>query len=78
MENSKPSIKFLTTNQAAAVIGCSPQQVRVLVRQGKLKHRRKKSAKNPVGYDLEIEQPSAKAYSKTIPKRGWPRGQKRK
>lgn len=71
-------VKLVTTNQAAAIIGCSPQQVRTLVRKGTLPSERVPSKRNPTGYDIRVPKSAAQAYSKRVPRRGWPRGVKRK
>lgn len=78
-EETEPEIKgrLLSTKEAAKLIGCSVNQVRHLVRKGKLKAKRVSSKRNPAGYDLQISQLSAKAYSKRIYARGWPRGVRR-
>lgn len=68
----------ITTNEAARIIGCSPQQVRTLARKGKLIWTKKESARNPKGYDMRIDKKDAERYAKTVPKQGWPRGVKRR
>ena len=73
-KDAKRSSPPITTNQAAIIIGCSPQQVRTLIRKGKIKAEKKKDVRNPAGYNLEVDKESVKLYAKTIPRQGWPRG----
>lgn len=70
--------KTVTSKEAAEIIGCSPQQVRTLIRNGKIPAKRKKNERNPAGYDLVILRTEAEKYSQTVPRRGWPRGIKRR
>jgi len=68
----------MTPRQAAQIIGCSPQQVRTLIRAGVLKARPIPSANNPAGYEWQVPRSEALRYAGAKPKRGWPRGKPRK
>lgn len=65
----------MTPSQAARVIGCSTQQVRTLIRSGKIKARKRKAE---FGYYYDITQEEAERYRDEKPDRGWPRGKARK
>lgn len=67
----KPA-QMITTNKAARIIGCSPQQVRTLLRKGALKG--KKTERD----EWKVEEEDAIRYSKVKIARGWPRGVARK
>jgi len=62
-------------NQAAAIIGCSPQQVRTLIRNGTLP-----ATKLAIlgGFVYEIAKKDVVRYARTPQKHGWPRGMPRK
>jgi len=63
----------VTATEAAALIGCSPAQVRVLIRTGKIKAIKRKM---PGGYYYVVSVAEAKRYRDTPQKHGgWPRGQ---
>lgn len=64
----------MTPTQAAKIIGCTPGQVRTLVRAGKIGATK---TKQPGGYYYEITPQEVKRYSKIV-NGGWPRGKKRK
>ena len=64
----------MTPRQAAALIGCSVSQVRVLCQKGILANRCRSI---PGGYYYDIDRGSAKAYRDTPQRQGFPRGQKR-
>lgn len=68
----------ITSKEAANIINCTPQHIRTLVRQGRLKAIKKPSTRNPSGYDYQVIKDSAKLYAKTVPLRGWPRGVSRR
>lgn len=67
---------MITVREASVRIGCSPQQVRTLIRSGKL---RAKKSPLPLGggYYYLIDERDVTKYSKTQ-LRGWPRGRSRK
>ena len=60
--------------QASRIIGCSPTQVRVLIRKKKIKavHR-----EMPGGYYYDVSLSEARRYRDTEQTGGWPRGQSR-
>ncbi len=62
----------MTPTQAAKLIGCSPQQVRTLIRTGRLK-----ATHLPSHYRCKyaISKAEAKRYRDAPQKQGWPRGQ---
>ena len=62
----------MTATQAARIIGCSPQQVRVLIRKGTIKATRWDM---PGGYYYDVSQVEAERYRDTEQTKGWPRGQ---
>ena len=62
----------MTPKEAAAIIGCSPQQVRTLIRSGRIKATQ---VKCPQGYYYNITRREAERYRDTPQKMGWPRGQ---
>jgi len=62
----------MTAKEAACVIGCSPQQVRVLIRKGAIQATRRKM---PGGYYYDVSQVEAERYRDTEQTKGWPRGQ---
>ena len=66
----------MTPEQAAKVIGCSPQQVRTLIRSGTIKASQRKTPWGSHYYDIEPRE--AKRYRDIPQGRGFPRGQKRK
>ena len=68
----------MTTSQAAKIIGCSPQHVRTLIRQGKLRADRRASTHNQHGYCYTIRLRDAERYRDKPQTRGYPRGRKRK
>ena len=61
----------MTPKQAAAVIGCSPQQVRTLIRTGVLKA----TKKSVTTYRYSISRREAERYRDKKQTKGWPRGQ---
>jgi hypothetical protein len=67
----------LTPSQAAEVIGCSPQQVRTLIRVGRLRARRVSTRNNQHGYRYTIALHDAELYRDTPQPKGYPRGRKR-
>jgi len=68
----------MTTKEAAEVIGCSPQQVRTLIRTGKLRATKNPSKNNQFGYEYAITKRTAERHRDNGPTRGWPRGTPRK
>lgn len=64
----------MSPTQAASIIGCTPQQVRTLIRTGKLKARKKPTTANQHGYLYEITEAEAVRVRDTEQTRGWPRG----
>jgi len=64
----------MTPKEAAAVIGCSVRQVRVLCQQGTLKSRRRSM---PGGFYYVLDPSSVQAYADAPQRQGYPRGQKR-
>jgi hypothetical protein len=65
----------MTPRQAAALIGCSVGQVRVLCKKGILTTIRRSV---PGGFYYDVDRQSAEAYRDAPQKQGYPRGQKRK
>ncbi len=65
----------MTATEAAKIIGCTPQQVRTLIRTKKIKAKR---IKYPGGYYYQIQRREALRYRNTPQTCGFPRGQKRK
>ncbi len=66
----------MTAKEAAKIIGCSPQQVRTLIRTKKL---RAKKEKTPWGsYCYTIKKREAICYRNKPQTSGYPRGQARK
>lgn len=65
----------MTVREAAALIGCSLQQVRTLVRSGILRAKKVPTDTNQHGYEYQLHHTSVLAYSKKPQKQGWPRGQ---
>ncbi len=64
----------MTPTEAAKIIGCTPQQVRTLIRTKKIKAKR---IKYPGGYYYQIERREAIRYRDIPQTSGFPRGQKR-
>lgn len=66
----------MTPKEAADYIGCSPQQVRTLIRRGKIKARKHKipGGRKP-GYCYLISKKEAERYRDAPQRQGWPRGQ---
>lgn len=63
-------------SEAAAVVGCTPHQIRNLVRTGILE-----ASKQPDGYGgyvYVLDEKAVQDYADQPQKKGWPRGQKRK
>lgn len=67
--------KMLTPSQAAAIIGCSDNNVRTLIKAGKLRGRVTSTPWGSVYYLVREE--DARAYASTVQTRGWPRGKAR-
>lgn len=65
----------MNVRQAAALIGCSTSQVRVLLRAGKIKGQKWETE---IGDYWTVDKKSAKQYRDTPQTHGFPRGQKRK
>ena len=63
----------VSVNRAAEIIGCSPQQVRTLLRINKLK-----GFKSEETREWEVLMKDATRYKKLNHRKGWPRGVKRK
>ena len=63
----------MTIKEAATVIGCSPQQVRHLIRSQKLAAIK---TVDPIGYGYfyNVRPASVKAYAAKPQLKGWPRG----
>lgn len=64
----------MTPRQAAAIIGCSPQQVRTLIRTGKIKATKRPTPTFP-GYCYSVSRREAERYRDKPQIKGWPRGQ---
>lgn len=62
----------MTPKEAAKVIGCSPQQVRTLIRTGKIKATKREGLRGVV-YNVSLRE--ATRYKNKPQTRGWPRGQ---
>lgn len=71
------SSKKLTPKEAAAVIGCSSDHVRNLIRAGKIEASKIKSENNQHGYVWRIEMKEAKRFANEKQSIGWPRGKTR-
>lgn len=70
----------MTPTEAAGIVGCSPQQIRTLIRTGKLKAkktRRKKDSQGNWQWTYDISRSEARRYAKEPQKQGFPRGKKR-
>ena len=67
----------MTPREAARRIGCTPGQVRTLVRAGVLKARKIKSDSNHLGYSWSLSAASVDAYAAIPQAGGWPRGEPR-
>ena len=66
----------MTPKQAAAVIGCSPSQVRALIRTGKIKATKHLTPGSTTpGYYYTVTRREAERYRDTPQKQGWPRGE---
>ena len=65
----------MTPKQAAKIIGCSPQQVRTLIRKGTLWAKKVPTDQNQHGYTYNVDCQSVRAYAKRPQSQGWPRGQ---
>lgn len=63
----------ITTSEAAAIIGCTPDHIRQLARKGKLK-----KVEKPSDRVLLFDRAEVEDYAKQTFKRGWKRGVKRK
>jgi len=68
--------QYLTSRQAADVIGCGVHQVRNLVRQGKLSAKRSLFP-NQYGYCFRIAKEEVEQYASQPQTQGYPRGRKR-
>lgn len=68
----------LTVAEAAAVIGCSPSQVRALIRNGKLRAKRVPTDNNQYGYEFRITRAQAEHHRDNPNPQGWERGKPRK
>jgi hypothetical protein len=62
--------EMLTVREAAKEIGVTPAQVSWLIREGKLKARKKRSASNQHGYVYLIDPNEAARYKSSPRKRG--------
>ena len=67
----------MTPRQAATRIGCTPGQVRTLIRNGTLRARKVKSDANQLGYRWSVTEASVAAYAAKPQTGGWPRGEAR-
>lgn len=70
----------MTPKKAAEIIGCSPQQVRTLIRVGKLRAVKVSLGVGGTGrefYQYEVHRGDVKRYAKSKQKVGYPRGRKR-
>lgn len=66
----------MTPRQAAAIIGCSPQQVRTLIRTGVIKATKRFTPGNTTpGYCYSVSRREAERYRDKPQTKGWPRGQ---
>ena len=70
-------MKTLSPRQAAAIIGCSPQHVRTLIRAGTLPATTRETQSNRHGYEYRVKSADAKRYRDVPQGKGFPRGQKR-
>lgn len=73
-------MKMLTPKEAAVVVGCSPQQIRTLIRKGTLKAKKVNRWKDSNGdwrYSYAISASEARRYAREPQTRGFPRGKKR-
>lgn len=68
---------MLTPSKAAEVIGCSPQQVRTLIRKEIIKARKVVNDCSPVGYVYYVDYHEALRYKSIAVSGGYPRGRKR-
>jgi len=71
----------MTPTEASTIIGCSPQQVRTLIRTGTLKARKTQRRKDRNGnwqYSYSISESEAQRYAEKPQTKGFPRGQSRK
>ena len=68
----------MTPSEAASHIGCSPQQVRTLIRSGTLKANRVESKNNQHGFVYDVDWSEAERYRLMPQVQGFPRGRKRK
>jgi excisionase family DNA binding protein len=62
----------MTAKEAAKVIGCSSQQVRHLIKVGKI---RAEKYEIPGGFYYDISQKEVERYRDIEQRGGWPRGQ---
>lgn len=70
----------MTVNEAATLIGCSPVQVRVLIRNGRQEIGRLKAVKRylPSGqWCYDVDRRSAERFRDHRPRVGYPRGRPR-
>ena len=65
----------MTPNEAAAVIGCTGNQVRHLIRKGRLRSKRIRN--RTYGYHYEVSRREAERYRDAPQTKGFPRGAKR-
>lgn len=69
----------MTPKEAAAIIGCSPQHVRTLIRQGKIKARQvSMPGFGSAGYIYYISEKEAARVAAIPQSGGYPRGRKRR
>lgn len=64
----------VNTREAAAIIGCSPQQVRTLIRSGRLKAT---PVHTPFGHYFELLRKDVEKYRDIPQLVGYPRGRRR-
>lgn len=67
----------MNPKKAAEHIGCSVQQVRTMIRTGKLKAKKIVTEHNQHGYEYQISAAEADRVKNNPPARGWQRGRKR-
>ena len=70
-------LQLITPKQAASIVGCSPQQIRYLIRKNILRATKVATDCNQHGYRYSIFAHEAERYAKQPQATGFPRGQKR-
>ncbi len=62
----------MTPREAAAIIGCSARQVRVLCKKGRIESTK---VETPGGHCYDVSLAEARRYRDEPQTQGWPRGQ---